>query len=402
MVHRSYQFRPPIDGLNKQPAPRAISREDSQLPQQLKPMQQLKLTESKLPFTWALLIAPFFLWGTAMVAMKGVIPHTTPLFMAGVRLVPAGILVVVAAALQGRPQPKSWAAWLWVALFALVDGAMFQGFLAEGLVRTGAGLGSVMIDSQPLAVAILSRLLFGEHIGLWGWLGLAVGVSGISLIGLPNEWIFGLLRGNPVPVQAGLLELLFQNGQWLMLLAALSMAVGTVTIRAVCRHADPVAATGWHMILGGLPLFALSAATESQQWVNIDLSGWAALAYSTIFGSAIAYGLFFYFASTGSLTSLSSLTFLTPVFALLFGNLFLAEVLSPLQSAGVCLTLVSIYLINQRDIIAQKLKIGRSLSDISASAEQTAAESGRLLQQSQSKLLEVPVEVRVRESEPEI
>ena len=29
------------------------------------------------------LIAPFFLWGTAMVAMKGVIPHSTPLFMAG-------------------------------------------------------------------------------------------------------------------------------------------------------------------------------------------------------------------------------------------------------------------------------------------------------------------------------
>jgi drug/metabolite transporter (DMT)-like permease len=187
-----------------------------------------------------------------------------------------------------------------------------------------------------------------------------------------------------------------------MLLAALSMAVGTVTIRGVCRHADPVAATGWHMILGGLPLFALSAATESQQWVNIDLSGWVALAYSTIFGSAIAYGLFFYFASTGSLTSLSSLTFLTPVFALLFGNLFLAEILSPLQSAGVCLTLASIYLINQRDIIAQKLKIGRSLSDISASAEQTATESPLLLQQSQSKLLEVPVEVRVRESEPEI
>ena len=155
------------------------------------------------------------------------------------------------------------------------------------------------------------------------------------------------------------------------------------------------------MILGGLPLFALSAATESQQWVNIDLSGWAALAYSTIFGSAIAYGLFFYFASTGSLTSLSSLTFLTPVFALLFGNLFLAEVLSPLQSAGVCLTLASIYLINQRDIIAQKLKIGRTVS-INASAERAATESRLLLQQSQGSPLEVPVEVRLRESEPEI
>jgi drug/metabolite transporter (DMT)-like permease len=106
------------------------------------------------------------------------------------------------------------------------------------------------------------------------------------------------------------------------------------------------------MILGGLPLFAISATVESQQWVNIDISGWMALAYSTIFGSAIAYGLFFYFASSGNLTSLSSLTFLTPVFALLFGNLLLSEVLSPLQWIGVSLTLISIYLINQREVLA--------------------------------------------------
>lgn len=306
----------------------------------------LKLTESRLPFASLLLIAPFFLWGTAMVAMKGVIPHTTPLFMAGVRLVPAGMLVVGAAVAMGRPQPKGWAAWLWIALFALIDGALFQGFLAEGLVRTTAGLGSVMIDSQPLAVALLSLWLFGERIGLWGWLGLFLGVLGIGLIGLPDAWILNLvsfntsggasLPGLSVGLQVRLINSplplpnpysLLESGEWLMLLAALSMAVGTVLIRFVCRHADPVIATGWHMILGGLPLFALSAGMESQQWVNLDLAEWTALGYSTVFGSAIAYGLFFYFASSGNLTSLSSLTFLTPVFALLFGNLLLSKLL---------------------------------------------------------------------------
>lgn len=316
---------------------------------------QIKITNNPSPFAPLLLIAPFFLWGTAMVAMKGVIPNTTPLFMAGVRLVPAGVLVLVAAMVMGRPHPKSGLAWLWISLFALVDGALFQGFLAEGLVRTGAGLGSVMIDSQPLVVALLSGLLFGEVIGLWGWLGLGIGVLGIGLIGLPDEWVFSLFQGNSLPL-AFSWQQLFQSGEWLMLLASLSMAVGTVLIRFVTRHADPVMATGWHMILGGLPLFALSGVLESEQWVNIDLSGWSAMAYSTIFGSAIAYGLFFYFASSGNLTSLSALTFLTPVFALLFGNLFLSEVLSPLQWIGVSMTLVSIYLINQREIILQKLQ----------------------------------------------
>jgi len=314
---------------------------------------QLKLAESKLPFAPLLLIAPFFLWGTAMVAMKGVIPHTTPLFLAGVRLLPAGILVLVAAGIMGKSQPQGWKAWLWISLFALVDGSLFQGFLATGLVRTGAGLGSVMIDSQPLAVALLCWGLFGEKINFWGWLGLAIGVLGISLIGLPNELIGRFLNGGGMATAFSWQEL-WQHGEWLMLLAALSMALGTVIIRGVCQYTDPVVATGWHMILGGIPLFILSSLWESEQWVQIDFHGWLALSYATVFGSAIAYGLFFYFASQGNLTSLSSLTFLTPVFALLFGNLLLSEVLTPWQWLGVSFTLASIYLINQREEIAQK------------------------------------------------
>ena len=343
--------------------------------------------------------------------MKGVIPQTTPLFMAGVRLVPAGVLVLLFAALTGRSQPRSWLAWLWIGVFALVDGALFQGFLAEGLVRTDAGLGSVMIDSQPLAVALLSLWLFGEKIGLWGWLGLAVGVLGITLIGLPDAWIFGLLHR----VQHWGLGIITDSqsllgtehlavdathyGEWLMLLAALSMAVGTIVARHLCRYVDPVTATGWHMILGGLPLLALSAVTESQQWVQIDLAGWMALSYSTVFGSAIAYGLFFYFASSGSLTSLSSLTFLTPVFALLFGNLFLSEMLESHQWIGVGLTLVSIYLVNQRDALAKRLQPQVNQGETSASLAETATENNRLVEPSTLPLAKVPVQVRETESE---
>ncbi|MEY3402360.1 MAG: hypothetical protein RLZZ86_1975 [Cyanobacteriota bacterium] len=314
---------------------------------------QVQLSGSKNPLTYLLLIAPFFLWGTAMVAMKGVIPHTTPLFMAGVRLIPAGVLILIVAAFMGKPVPKSWLAWLWIIIFALVDGTLFQGLLAEGLVKTNAGLGSVMIDSQPLAVALLSLWLFQEHIGLWGWLGLGLGITGISLIGLPEEWIFHLLDSG-VTITTDNWQDLFNSGELLMLLAALSMAVGTVLIRFVCRYADPVMATGWHMIIGGLPLWGMSSVLESQPWQNLILSDWIALSYATVFGSAIAYGLFFYFASSGDLTSLSSLTFLTPVFALIFGYIFLSEVLTIIQWLGVILTLISIYLINQRENIGVK------------------------------------------------
>lgn len=347
---------------------------------------QFSLTDSqRLPERLSL-VAPFFLWGTAMVAMKGVLAHTTPLFMGGLRIAPAGLLVILAAALLGKKQPQGWRAWFWILLFSVIDVTCFQGFLALGLSHTSAGLGSVMIDSQPLAVALLALWLYGERIGVWGWLGLGIGIIGISCIGLPDEWILQIGTGEWLQqdwqsiLQWQYWSQISHSGEFLMLLAALSMAVGTVMIRQVCRYADPISATGWHMLLGGLPLFLGSSVWESEQWVHLSSSDWIAIAYAAIFGSAIAYGLFFYFASKGNLTSLSSLTFLTPVFALIFGHLFLSEVLSQIQTFGVCLTLVSIYFVNQRE-------------QLPTPGEVLTLVETRLINAKKSKVAEVPVQI---------
>ncbi|WP_299490315.1 DMT family transporter [Acaryochloris sp. IP29b_bin.137] len=351
---------------------------------------QFSLTDSQRLPERLFLIAPFFLWGTAMVAMKGVLAHTTPLFMGGLRIAPAGLLVIFAAALLGKKQPQGWRAWLWIVLFSLIDVTCFQGFLALGLSHTSAGLGSVMIDSQPLAVALLALFLYGERIGVWGWLGLGIGITGISCIGLPDEWILQLGTGEWLQQGHAILQWqswlqISHSGEFLMLLAALSMAVGTVMIRQVCRYADPISATGWHMFLGGLPLFFGSGLWESEQWGHLTSSDWIAISYAAIFGSAIAYGLFFYFASKGNLTSLSSLTFLTPVFALVFGNLFLSEVLSPIQTFGVGLTLVSIYFVNQREQLPQP-------------GELLAWVDTRLVGTKKSKVAEIPIQVDAKGS----
>lgn len=311
-----------------------------------------------------------------MVVMKYILPHTSPLFLAAFRLLPAGLLTLIVAAVLKLPQPKTWKAWLWIALFALVDGAMFQGLLTLGLVSTGAGLGAVLIDAQPLVVAVLARILFGSLIGLWGWLGLAIGIAGISLCGLPAAWIYSIWE-NGIPLQSWLQAIqgygasestwevasLLQNGEFLMLLAALSMSVGTILMGYVKRHADPIVATGWHMILGGIPLAVMSGLWEPYSVDNLLLGDWIGLLYATIFGTALTYGIFFYLAAKGNMTSVSALIFLTPVFALLFSSLFLGESLSNLQWGGVLLTLVSVYLVNQREQIEAAIANSMQRSD---------------------------------------
>ena len=72
------------------------------------------------------------------------------------------------------------------------------------------------------------------------------------------------------------------------------------------------------------------------------------MAYASLLGSAVAYGLFFWFANREELTSFSSLAFLTPVFALAAGGLLLDERLRPLQWSGVGLVLLSVGLVSTR------------------------------------------------------
>lgn len=198
-----------------------------------------------------------------------------------------------------------------------------QGFLAEGLMRTSAGLGSVIIDSQPLSVALMAAVLFGEELGLAGVLGMLGGVLGLCLLEVPPAVLSSSLGGLPTALGGAVLQLvdatttaavgsagsleaavstaagaaassgassssggasewsLWESGEWWMLLAAQSMAVGTVMVRWVARYCDPVVATGWHMILGGLPLLGLALAQDGSDLSArlAELTGvqWAAL-----------------------------------------------------------------------------------------------------------------------------
>lgn len=317
-----------------------------------------------------LLVAPFAAWGTSMPALKLVQPHIPyPLLLGAIRLLPAGIILVAWAALTGRKHPSSIEAWGWISLFAVIDGAMFQGFLAEGLTKTSAGLGSVIIDSQPLTVAVLAALLFGEKLGPTAFVGLVAGVVGLLLVEVPQAawettWLQVLNNGSGG--LSGISEALASSlanlqqgagvgegglsGEAWMLLAAQSMALGTVMVRFVTKYADSVYATGYHMIIGGiLLLFAVDDETIRSSAAAATPTDLAILSYISIIGGAASYGIFFYQASVkGNLTALSSLTFLTPLFAVAGGFAVLGETLTPLQIFGAAVTLGSVYLINNK------------------------------------------------------
>ena len=118
-----------------------------------------------------------------------------------------------------------------------------QGFLAEGLQRTTAGLGSVIIDSQPLTVAVLAAVLYGEALTPTSVFGLILGIFGLGLLETPPQVLSGsprllldMLQGTGGTERLGSI---WDSGEWWMLLAAQSMAIGTVMVRWVLHSPAP-------------------------------------------------------------------------------------------------------------------------------------------------------------------
>ena len=132
---------------------------------------------------------PFCTLGHLNGSYDPLVSSAGPEFVASLRLLPAGILVLITTYLFKRDLKIYKCDLKWFFVFTIVDATFFSVVLTYGIEKTGAGLGSVLIDSQPLLVAILARAIFGNLINPIGWLGLLFGLGGIVFLGVPQEFL---------------------------------------------------------------------------------------------------------------------------------------------------------------------------------------------------------------------
>ena len=288
------------------------------------------------------MVLPFALWGSSMVAMKLVLGHVDPWTVAWLRILPAALAMVLVLPVVGVSLAVAREDWGWLALFSLVDVSCAQALLGAGLQTTGPGLSSVLIDTQPLLVALLARQVFGEAINPVGWLGLLTGLGGVACLGLPGPLLQNLWLQGPA-----LGSLPWNGGVALLLGSAMAMACGVVLCRFAARQSHVLSVTAWHLLLGGLPLLGISA-WQSSGLQSLAPQDWWLMAYASGGGTALGYGLFFWFVTQRELTGFTALTFLTPVFALACGWLVQHEHLETTQWIGVLLALVAVTLITRR------------------------------------------------------
>jgi drug/metabolite transporter (DMT)-like permease len=196
-------------------------------------------------------------------------------------------------------------------------------FLGGGIISPG--LATVLTNTQPLIAAVLAYAALGERLGRGGVAGLLLGFAGILLIALSGSRGEGTIT-TPLGVAY-------------VLLGAVGVAGGNVLLKRLAGRVDPLMATAWQLLLGGLPLLLASLVFEAPFRVTWSVAFVVVLLALGLLGTALAFVLWFSLLARTELTRLNSFTFLTPVLALLIGVLFFSERMPPLELGGIGLTL---------------------------------------------------------------
>lgn len=207
-----------------------------------------------------------------------------------------------------------------------------------------SGLISVTFGLSPLMASILATFLLGEKaITPWKVLGTLLGVSGLGIIFLDGTSLGG------AHFKAGLTVLLF---------AVFFYATCLVWLKRIGDDSPPLATTVGSLGIA-TPLFAvLWLATSGEIPATIPWRSGLAIVYLGVFGSAIAFTMYYYVIKHLRATRIALITLITPVMALLLGNLLNGEHVTPNLGFGTALILLGLA-VHQHESIRLPLRSRR-------------------------------------------
>ncbi len=139
----------------------------------------------------------YVVWGTTYLAIKvGLDANLPPALFAGVRQIPAAAIMFAIAFWRGSPlrvSPRDLRIACIAGILLIVGGQYFT-FLAEQNVPSG--ISALVVALIPLWIALAeSAFPDMQRPGRLGWLGLAVGFSGLGILLWPR--LVGVSAGTP-------------------------------------------------------------------------------------------------------------------------------------------------------------------------------------------------------------
>lgn len=274
---------------------------------------------------------PTLIWASTWHVILYQLAETPPLHSVGWRFLLAGTVLLVVAAVRGDAWrlPARWHGWL--LLTGVVQYSINYWGVYEAEQYVPSGLVAVLFSLMVFGNAASGALLFKQPVTPRFLIAAMVGVLGVVLIFWPE-----VLATHARPQAA--------RGLAIGLLAVAMACAGNALTLSLTRRGVPlIPMLGWSMVYGALALLAVAAATSGLNQFGRSGAWWISLLYLTLFGTVIAFFVYFRYAQRVGPARAAMTGVMIPPIALAISVLLEGWRPSALSIVGVALCLGSVY-----------------------------------------------------------
>jgi drug/metabolite transporter (DMT)-like permease len=284
------------------------------------------------------------IWAVNFIAAKIGLRYFPPLTMASFRVCGAGVVMVpfylclrrlrffaqsAAGRKRGFTKQDAWT-FLYLGFFGV---SVNQFCFTLGLHYTSVSHSAIIVGMGPIYTLVLAVLLRMERATWHKAVGMAIAFTGIAVLASEQ----GISAHSP--------SLL---GDAITMTGSLGFAMYAVLGKRVAHDYDALTMTAYNHFAGALVVLPLAVHQAwmpgaAGNWRAVSWHGWAAILYMGLFGSAVAYLLYYWLLRYLEASQLSAFTYLLPVLASILGILALGEKGSWTQILGGALALGGVY-----------------------------------------------------------
>ncbi|SER00192.1 EamA domain-containing membrane protein RarD [Faunimonas pinastri] len=272
-------------------------------------------------------------WGLNQVAIKITLAGIPPLMQIGGRSLVAVLCLLVWCAVSGKrlfERDGSLPA-------GLLAGLLFSGeflFMFFGVAHTTASRSVIFVYLSPFVVVLVGHFVLGERLSRVKLAGLVLAFLGVVLAF--SDSLFGAVQGS-LP------------GDLLCIGAAIAWGATTIVVkRSKLRDVGAEKALLYQLAVSATVALGLSLMLGETLNTSSVPAVLPWFLYQSVLVAGISYLIWFTLIQAYPAGLLSSFTFLTPLFGVIFGGWILGEPLTMRLVGALVLVAAGIYLVNRR------------------------------------------------------
>ena len=268
-----------------------------------------------------------FIWASAFTSARIIVTNAPPLTVSAIRFLLAGIITLLIARALGQSFRLTPAQWRLTILFGICQNALYLGLNFVAMQTVEASLAAIIASSLPLWVAFIGWLVLREEVKPLAITGLLAGLAGVFLI-------------MGTRLTAGVDAF----GVALCLIAALALALATLSLRGATSGGNVLVVVGYQMLIGSAALWVPALLTEA--WLfNWTPAVIAAFLYTIFVPGIFATILWFWLVRRIGTVRAATFHFLTPFFGVAVAAVLLGEKINMLDVIGVAIITFAILVV---------------------------------------------------------